>query len=89
MTETGILTAAITYYGERLQEEVAVEELSELTQAIIHKHRGRDHNIAEEIADVEIMLAQLKIINLCADEVADIKKDKLESLKLDILEKNG
>ena len=80
MSEPEILTAAIRTYGEKAQEDMAVEECSELIQAISHKHRGREHNIAEEIADVEIMLEQLKIINDCHDEVAAIRKRKIERL---------
>ena len=80
MTEPQIFEAAIKTFGERNQEEMAVEECAELIQAINHKHRGREHNIAEEIADVEIMLEQLKIINNCAEEVAAIHKTKVERL---------
>ena len=58
----------------------ALEEGIELIQAINHKHRGREYNIAEEIADVEIMLEQLKIINNCRDEVEKIHKQKIERL---------
>ena len=80
MTEPQILNAAIKTFGEKAQEDVAIEECSELIQAISHKHRGREHNIAEEIADVEIMLEQLKIINNCTEEVAAIHKEKVERL---------
>ena len=80
MTEPQILNAAIKTFGEKAQEDVDIEECSELIQAISHKHRGREHNIAEEIADVEIMLEQLKIINNCAEEVAAIHKEKVERL---------
>ncbi len=80
MTEKEIFNAAIRVFGGAAQEEVAIEECSELIQAITHKHRGREHNIPEEIADVEIVLEQLKIINGCADEVAKIRKEKVERL---------
>ena len=85
MTERELLTAAIKFFGEAAQEEVAIEECSELIQAITHKHRGRLHNIPEEIADVEIMLEQLKIINNCRDEVAEIHRKKLVRLSLAVL----
>lgn len=75
MTENEIFNAAIRVFGGSAQEEC-----SELIQAITHKHRGREHNIAEEIADVEIMLEQLKIINNCASEVEKIRKAKVERL---------
>ena len=84
MSEFEILTTAIRTFGEEAQEGVAIEECSELIQAISHKHRGREHNIAEEIADVEIMLEQLKIINNCAEEVAEIHKQKIDRLYLKV-----
>jgi NTP pyrophosphatase (non-canonical NTP hydrolase) len=81
-TELDVLKLAISKFGATEQETVAIEECSELIQAITHKHRGRKHNLVEEIADVEIMLEQLKIINGCADEVEDIKSEKLARLLL-------
>jgi NTP pyrophosphatase (non-canonical NTP hydrolase) len=80
MTELEILNTAINTFGEKAQEDIAIEECAELIQAITHKHRGREHNIAEEIADVEIMLEQLKIINDCRDEVAYIHNKKIGRL---------
>lgn len=76
MTDREIYMSAIGTYGAYNQERMATEECAELIQAINHKHRGRKDNIAEEIADVEIMLEQLKIINRCEDEVEEIKKKK-------------
>ena len=73
--------AAIEYYGEEVQENQCIEECAELIQAINKKHRGREHNIPEEIADVEICLEQLKMINNCADEVERYKTAKTERLK--------
>ena len=80
MTEHEIFIVAIRRFGEKMQEEMAIEECSELIQAISHKHRGREHNIAEEIADVEIMLEQLKIINNCHKQVSEIRKNKVKRL---------
>jgi NTP pyrophosphatase (non-canonical NTP hydrolase) len=79
-TELEVLKLAISKFGATAQEGVAIEECSELIQAISHKHRGRPHNIPEEIADVEIMLQQLKIINDCADTVEKIKRHKIMRL---------
>lgn len=81
MIEKDILLAAIQTFGREAQENQAIEECSELIQAICHKHRGRNHNIAEEIADVEIMLAQLKLINRCESDVALIHENKIQRLK--------
>ena len=73
--------AAIEYYGEEMQENQCIEECAELIQAINKKHRGREHNIPEEIADVEICLEQLKMINNCADKVENYKTAKIKRLK--------
>jgi NTP pyrophosphatase (non-canonical NTP hydrolase) len=80
MSDFEIFNAAILTYGEKAQEGVAQEECAELIQAISKKHRGREHNIPEEIADVEIMLEQLKIINDCRDETEKIKREKIKRL---------
>ena len=80
MTDYEIFIGAIRTFGAFEQERVGIEECSELIQAISHKHRGRDHNIPEEIADVEICIEQLKIINGCAEEVERIKADKIRRL---------
>ena len=72
---------AIARYGAEVQEGVAQEEWAELIQAISKKHRGKPHNIAEEIADVEIMLEQLKIINGCENEVKEIRDQKISRLR--------
>jgi ubiquinone biosynthesis protein UbiJ len=81
VNEKKIFEEAIRVFGGAAQEEVAIEECSELIQAITHKHRGREHNIAEEIADVEIVLEQLKIINGCHSEVKEIRKAKVKRLE--------
>ena len=78
---------AIAYYGERAQEETAIEECAELIQAITHKHRGRFHNIAEGIADVEIMLEQLKVINHCHEQVKQWHDQKIKRLQERIKER--
>ena len=55
---------AINTFGPEKQEEVAVEEMAELTKEICKNWRGKDNRaaIAEEIADVTIMLEQLRIM---------------------------
>jgi NTP pyrophosphatase (non-canonical NTP hydrolase) len=80
MTEKEIFETAIKVYGVFNQENMAIEECAELIQAINKKHRGKQHNIPEEIADVEIMLEQLKIANDCHGEVETIRKEKVERL---------
>jgi hypothetical protein len=50
-------------FGYDHQAGILVEEMAELTQAISKHRRGLDHNTAEEIADVQIVLDQLKLAN--------------------------
>lgn len=87
MTDKEIFKSAIGVFGAFEQERMSIEECSELIQAISHKHRGRPHNIAEEIADVEIVLEQLKIINNCHDEVKKIHKEKIDRLYNNVFDK--
>jgi len=78
LTEKELFEKAIKDFGAEKQEEMAIEEMAELIQAVCHKHRGRKSNIAEEIADVEIMIEQLKIINrIPIYEIEGIKSEKL------------
>ena len=53
---------ALNKFGEQKQKDMAIEEMSELTQALLKERRGRESNVAEEIADVTIVLDQLKLI---------------------------
>ena len=87
MDEKKVLQQAIAVFGEKAQEEKANEELAELICAICHKHCGRNSNIAEEIADVQIMLEQLIIINDCAELVKVIREIKIKRLAERIFDK--
>ena len=71
MTESELRTLrrAVAVYGPRRQAIKALEELGELTQALCKWLGGDDPDteralwhVSEEIADVEIMLAQLRIM---------------------------
>ena len=67
-----IESRAIRTYGEQPQVDVTIEEMSELTKAILKYRRAENKNkneaeyleddIIEEIADVQIMLDQMRII---------------------------
>jgi NTP pyrophosphatase (non-canonical NTP hydrolase) len=80
---------AITKWGEAPQLVMMMEECAELTQAISKALRGKEDlsNIAEEIADVEIMLAQMKLIFSNSVEVENWKSAKIQRLK-ELLEKD-
>ncbi|MBO5917379.1 MAG: hypothetical protein J6Q14_01260 [Oscillospiraceae bacterium] len=73
-----ILTAAIDKYGSACQMVKAIEELAELIQAIA-KDVDPD-NIAEEMADVRIMLDQLEIIFVNSEAVRRWELKKLKRL---------
>ncbi|MFR0781290.1 MAG: hypothetical protein ACLSH8_17045 [Zhenhengia sp.] len=74
---------AIEKYGPDMQQNVAIEEMSELTKELCKNKRGEDNylNIAEEIADVQIMLEQLILIHNIGPLVGAIKEKKLKRLE--------
>lgn len=77
MTEKEILE----YYGGKHQVIVAMEELAELIQQLSKSVRGSDNRIeiVEEIADVQIMLEQMRIFfNISTAEIYDVMRLKLE-----------
>lgn len=83
MADIDIYKKAINTFGESAQMIVALEECSELQKEIskIIREKGDLENLAEEIADVEIMLEQLKLIFTLHDKVVTKKGEKIERLK--------
>lgn len=83
-----VLQQAIDTYGSRAQEEMAIEEMSELTKAIVKRHRAKDKpgydkamgSIAEEMADVIIMLTQLLMFYGNRKEVQRAVDEKVKRL---------
>ena len=93
-----LLERVITANGINKQLDVAIEELSELLQAICKiKRREPDEclnedyliNLAEEMADVEIILAELKLLFDNEDNVKECKNYKLDRLEKRLKEKSG
>lgn len=93
MTSKEVLQKAINTYGVKNQMIKTVEELSELSQALCkslvrlnytkEKTSLEDDlksvdNIFKEMADVEIMLEQCKIMFQCDKEVNRWKQKKIE-----------
>lgn len=82
---------AIDYFGEERQIIQTCEECSELIQAISKANRyGEKYtdNVAEEIADVLIMIEQIKLIFDITD--ADIERYKQMKLnRLRVMVKGG
>ena len=91
MNEREVLIQAITTFGQQPQIIVAMEELSELTKELCKAQRGaqnRDH-IAEEIADVEIMLEQLQLIYNVTPAVISWRANKIKRLAKSLADKLG
>lgn len=83
MSTLDILTKAVRRYGT-MQLIVAMEELAELQQALAKGLRCKPNleNICEEIADVEIMLRQIRIFySLPEPDIDRWKAYKIDRLK--------
>ena len=82
MNERQILGRAVSFYGSEIQRVVAIEELSELQKELCKSLRsGADRpHIAEEIADVQIMLEQMMMLYECHEDVAIWRSKKVERL---------
>lgn len=63
------------HYGKNVQKLKTCEECAELIQAVL---KGDIRHIAEEIADVEIMTEQLKMLYGFDDLVDEFKEMKIE-----------
>lgn len=76
-----ILTDAIYIYGTEAQIWMAIEEMSELSNALAKYRRGRvtHEDVCEEIADVAIMIIQLSKL-FGPDDVSDYFERKLDRL---------
>jgi hypothetical protein len=84
--DTGVLESAIDTYGTQPQTDKAVEEMSELIQALMKERSARmteQHgesimHVAEELVDAYITLSQLVII--FRDRYKAIDKALLQSM---------
>jgi hypothetical protein len=84
-----VFQRAIELWGEEAQIKMAIEECAELIVKLAKlgrfKNGSQIHEVAEEIADVEIMMSQLRLIfgNGCVDGA---KSDKLLILLSRVIE---
>jgi NTP pyrophosphatase (non-canonical NTP hydrolase) len=78
-----IMLKALNVYGVDAQDDIAIEEMAELTKAIIKNRRYRNfstlENLYEELADVLIMMEQM-LISLDSDRVQVYINKKLDRL---------
>lgn len=80
---SSITHAAVDYFGEDCQIIKAIEEMSELTHALTRYLNGEMYaaNVAEEMADVFIMMEQLRYIFDNSESVKRWMAFKLRRLK--------
>ena len=83
MDYTETLCAAIAIFGMEMQQIVAMEELGELIQEISKQLRGKGdpEHLAEEIADVRIMLDQLVLMHNLFRKVDEYQDKKIIRLR--------
>lgn len=74
---------ALFTYGAQAQTMMVMEEMAELQKELCKHARGKENRaqIAEEIADVQIMLEQMELLHGCAGLVAGFKAQKLDRLE--------
>ena len=86
--ENQIYQDAIEFFGVTSQKIMVIEEMSELTKELCKELRGRGdvEHIADELADVEITLAQIKKIYDIHQTVEDYKDFKLKRLVNSLVE---
>lgn len=93
MKKYDIPKAAIEFYGQDHQLNKAAEELGELIQAVNKWRESPENgkfNLIQEIADVEIMIFQLKEIAKIEDSEVEIcKLLKLDRLNERMIEEAG
>ena len=87
-----ICRAALEAFGSEAQITMVFEEMAELQDVLCKFLRGRVDedtrtHIAEEIADVEIMLCQMVMLFDCSGQVDKFRRYKLERLAGRIKEK--
>ena len=89
MHEMSLLQRAIAKWGKDAQMKMVLEEMSELQKEICKMWRGKDNRdaIAEEVADVEIMLEQLKLMLDIPYQVEQHRQNKLQRLQERLEEK--
>lgn len=82
MKNIDLYREAIRQWGADAQTLMVFEEMAELQKELCKCARGKQNKdeIAEEIADVQIMLEQMMVLHECETEVAQYKFEKLKRL---------
>lgn len=86
ITEKSIYEKALEKWGIETQILMCIEELSELIHALVKYGRkingSSKDKIAEEIADVELMIEQMKVaFNIQKLDIENLKLKKIQRLE--------
>lgn len=83
MSLRSICKEAIAAFGAKNQIKKCIEELGELSVALAHYEDGKDtlDHVAEEIADMEIMLQQMQLLFRCQSVVEAHRVNKMHRLR--------
>lgn len=89
--DEALFRRALDTFGAEAQTRMVFEEFSELQKELCKHSRGKDNRmeIAEEIADVQIMLEQMTLLHDCAGEVKRFREAKLIYLAEKLQEEAG
>ena len=89
--ETAVCQRAVEAYGKEHQLIICMEEMAELTKELSKNLRGHNNlqQIAEEVADVEVMLEQVKLIFHLREAATEAKEAKLLRLRERIIKDTG
>jgi len=84
MSEREVFETALKTWGANPQTIMVFEEMSELQKELCKHARGKENveQIAEEIADVQIMLEQMILLHGCEEAVRAYRCSKIERLKI-------
>jgi len=84
-TKEEVFKAAIELWGEEAQIDMMIEEAGELIVAMCHFKRARKYKplsaLTEEIADVELMLEQIKYMLDIEQDVAGMVRENYHRLE--------
>lgn len=82
------LQEIIDHYGADHQKDKLFEEMAELQKEVCKEKDGKGNiqHIAEEMADVNIMLQQMQLIYGITDEKVEMEAQKKIERTLDVIE---
>ena len=83
LTDFITLRDALSTFGPEVQTLMVMEEMAELQKELCKHARGAQNvsRIAEEIADVRIMLEQMELLHECHGLVKQFREQKLIRLR--------